>query len=209
MSVDKSILGCLLLDFRFLGPVQFGSHKKRSNQNAINQTQAHHQLGQTANNSNGHHHHTHHGPNEAAQAAAALAQNALINNFIPPSNLTAFNSGATNGLPPGLHQQLNTATARDLAYAAAVPCHLQNMATAPYLAAAAAAANSRHNQMPLGIYPAAAAYQDPSILSSQTAAAAAAMLTLPSTLPFHSLIPVTLPMIDHTRHLMLSVSYRF
>jgi leader peptidase (prepilin peptidase)/N-methyltransferase len=37
-------------------------------------------------------------------------------------------------------------------------------------------------------------------------AAAAAMLSLPPTLPFHSLIPVPLPVIDHTRHLIMSVS---
>ena len=47
---------------------------------------------------------------------------------------------------------------------------------------------------------------DPSLISSQTAAAAAAMLSLPPTLPFHSLIPVPLPVIDHTRHLIMSVS---
>ena len=48
---------------------------------------------------------------------------------------------------------------------------------------------------------------DSSLLNTQTAAAAAAMLSLPPTLPFPSLIPVSLPMIDHTtRHLIMSVS---
>ncbi len=47
-------------------------------------------------------------------------------------------------------------------------------------------------------------FSDPSLLSSQTAAAAA-MLSLPTALPFHSLIPVPLPaVIDHTRHLLMS-----
>ncbi len=39
-------------------------------------------------------------------------------------------------------------------------------------------------------------------MNSQTAAAA--MLSLPAALPFHSLIPVPLPVIDHTRHLIMS-----
>jgi hypothetical protein len=47
------------------------------------------------------------------------------------------------------------------------------------------------------------------MLSSQTAAAAAAMLSLPPTLPFHSLIPVPLPVIDPTRHLLMSVSKKY
>ena len=89
-----------------------------------------------------------------------------------------------------------------------LPCHIQNMAaTAPYFAAAAAAANSaaRH-QHQMSLFP---SYQDPSLataISSQTAAAAAAMLSLQQpSLPFHSIIPVTLPMItDHTRHLIMS-----
>jgi hypothetical protein len=81
-----------------------------------------------------------------------------------------------------------------------VPCHIQ---AAPYFAAP-----GTRNQLPatLSIFP---AYQDSSILNSQTAAAAAAMLSLPSTLPFHPLIPVSLPMIDHTtRHLIMPVILR-
>jgi hypothetical protein len=47
-------------------------------------------------------------------------------------------------------------------------------------------------------------FQDPSLINSQTAAAAAAMLSLPPTLPFHPLIPVSLPMIDPgRRHLLM------
>jgi serine/threonine protein kinase len=195
------------------------SNSASSAMNHHNSHQLNHNVVNGGSGGSSHHgHHSNHvnGGTTTSDAVAALAQNAaLINNFIPgaASNLAAFGNGGSSAL----HQQLNpaaTAAARDLAYAAAaaVPCHLQNMATAPYFAAAAAAANSRHhNQMaPLGLFPAAAAaaaaYQNPSILSSQTAAAAAAMLSLPSTLPFHSLIPVTLPMIDPTRHLIMSVS---
>ena len=89
--------------------------------------------------------------------------------------------------------QLNQTTTRDLAY---VPC-----IQAPYFTQS----NGR-NQMPtaLSIFP---AYQDSSLINTQTAAAAAAMLSLPPTLPFPSLIPVSLPMIDPTtRHLIMSVS---
>ena len=71
--------------------------------------------------------------NAAAAAAAAAAAMSFNNNSMPL-------------------QQLNPT--RDLA-AAYVPCHIQNMAT-PYFAAAAAAANSaRQHQMPaaLSIFP--------------------------------------------------------
>jgi homeodomain interacting protein kinase len=83
-----------------------------------------------------------------------------------------------------------------------VPCQFQ----APsYFAAAAARQHQMQTAAGLSaIFP---PYQDSSsLLSSQTAAAAAAMLSLPPALPFHSLIPVTLPMIDHTaaRHLIMS-----
>ena len=118
------------------------------------------------------------------QAAAALAQNALINNFMPP-----FSGGA------------NPAAAAAAAYG--MPCQFSQ---APSYFAAAAAAR-QHQMQAAGLSAIFPPYQDSSsLLSSQTAAAAAAMLSLPPTLPFHSLIPVTLPMIDHTaaRHLIMS-----
>ena len=129
-------------------------------------------------------HHNH----QQQQQQPQQQTDSLLSNFMPQSVNTSSS----------LHHHNAANGARDLSYA--VPCHLQNMAaTAPYFAAAAAA---RHQQMSL--FP--SYHQDTSsLLSSQTAAAAAAMLSLQQpTLPFHSIIPVPLPMIDHTRHLIMS-----
>jgi hypothetical protein len=108
----------------------------------------------------------------AASQSAALMTNAFMPSSSNPNTMAALTFNGSTGMPfnaTQLNQNIQTAT-RELAY---VPC-----IQAPYFTAQS---NGRNHQMPLSIFP---AYQDSSsLLNTQTAAAAAAMLSLPQTLP--------------------------